>query len=808
MRMNCGFILLLATVCLFHEAEAENSSVRRRTYDVLHYSLDLHIEERKQTVEGTATLRFTPVEEIRSMHIDASDMEVTSVALMVKGEPVYVAHTLGAQGLVIQPQRVLTPADTGFITLAYKATPRLGLYFVAPDSAYPDRPFQVWSQGEPEQNHFWFPCYDKPDDKATTEMKATVNEEFKVVSNGSLLDVASVGDKKTYHWFNAKPIASYQISVVVGKYETIQSSYKNIPVTYNVYADRTADALRSFGRTTDMMAFFSEKLRFDYPWSQYAQTVVTDFIWGGMENTSAATLNDRTLHSERAAIDVSSENLVAHELAHQWFGDLVTCNDWSHAWLNEGFASYFTNLWNEHDKGRDEFFCNMAETQHSLVSEDRGIKRRPTVTSAFDEPIQVFDSRIYGRGSSILHMLRYTLGETLFWRGIQRYVQVNQYRSATTDDFRQAMEEATNTDLSWFFDQWVTQAGYPVFNVSSEYHEDAGKVVLHIRQSQEVDSLTPLYRVPMDVVVSTSSGKVRERIIVEPKREQLLEISSAERPLNVSIDPESWILKSLQHSKSKDEWLHQLRNGSVAERLAAVRELADLIESVEVQGALRRTMRHDVFWRVRKEAISVLDELPSNVLFAELQPALNDPDPRVRTAAVKQVGTLPSDDAKRSLEAVLAGDSSFAVAAAVLTSLVAVDKNRGMEYCERGLAMKSHNDIVAVAAVHAMGTLKSDDARERLLELTRYGKPREIRIAAIDALATNWSKDSEVRHSLEHLVQDKQHHVRRKAIERLGAVGDDDSRELLQSVVERESDALIRRDARNALRVVEQRLKQ
>ncbi len=806
MKTNAPIHILLIVAAVFVSARAESMTRGVRNYDVLHYALDLTIDVHRQTVEGNVAIRLTPLENISQMHVDASEMEIVSITLTVKEAAVQTTHTTGKHEVVIRPQRVLTPADTALLTIAYKASPKVGLYFVAPDSAYPDKPFQAWSQGEPEQNHFWFPCYDRPDDKATTEMKVTVNEGFKVISNGSLIAVTPSHGKKTYHWFNPKPVASYQMSVVVGAYETLQTSYKNIPVTYNVYADRVADAPRSFNRTTDMMAFFSEKLRFDYPWSQYAQTVVADFIWGGMENTSATTLNDRTLHSARAALDVSSENLVAHELAHQWFGDLITCNDWSHAWLNEGFASYFTHLWNEHDKGKDRFFNDMAETQRTLASEDRGIKRRPTVTNAFDDPIQVFDSRIYGRGACILHMLRYTLGDAVFWRGLQRYVQANQYTSATTGDLMAAMEEAAGTNLSWFFDQWVTRAGNPVLDVSSEYQEDDGKLVLHIRQSQEVDSLTPLYRTPIEVAIATPAGSIKHRIVIEPKREQIIEIPCGQKPLNVVVDPESWILKSLNHTKSRPEWLYQLGNGGVPERLSAVRALAGSMESREVQNAMRRTMRTDPFWSVRKEALLAIGQLPDEVLMVEVQPALKDQDSRVRTAAVQHIGSLGTDEARNVLEMMLAQDSSYDVAAACIASLVAVDKNRGMEYCDRGLAMRSHNDVVAVAAVRAMGTLKTEDARRRLLTLTRYGQPREIRIAAIDALAAHWHNDTEVRRCLEHLVQDKQHHVRRKAIERLGAVGDDDARELLQSIIEHESDALVKRDARNALRVVEQRL--
>lgn len=807
-RLN---IVVILTLLLADSAWCSLFRERERTYDVLHYTLDIRIDELQQTVGGTVGLRLVPLKTLNEVAIDAARMTIRSVQIAGKqGEPLEAKFSTGNDKLVVTLPHTMNSSDTFTVLVSYNCSPRSGMYFVAPDDGYPDKPYQVWTQGEPEENHLWFPCYDYPNDKSTCEILVTVNEKLQVISNGALLEVTDHPEEKTktYHWFCAKPIASYQMSVVVGKYATVREWYKNIPVEYNVAPARLNDVQRSFSRTIDMMKFFSEKLRFDYPWSKYAQTVVTDFIWGGMENTSATTLNERTLHSERAHLDVSSDNLVAHELAHQWFGDLLTCRNWSHAWLNEGFATYFTNLWIEHDKGRDQFLFDMAETQFGVRGADFGASRKPTVTDVYAEPADLFGSRIYGRGACILHMLRGMLGEDVFWSGIQRYIDLNQYRSVTTDDLRHAMEAAAKVDLSWFFNQWVTKAGFPMLDVSSEYNADTKKLLIHVRQSQQVDELTPLYRLPIEIAVDTKSGRKLHRIVIEPQQEQMIELPSDEPPLNIVIDPESWVLKAVNQSKSLEEWLYQLMHGGSVERSSALRALSSNPDSAGIKEAIAQALVNDPLWAIRREAVLALGQGKNNGLVQMLEPAFNDPDSRVRVAATGVLQNLKTLDALVALGNILESDSSYDVAARAIGALVSIDSVHGMQYCEKGLSMESHNDGVKAAATRTLGTLRTDEAKEKLFSLTTYGQPREVRIAAIDALAGNWRDDADVRERIEELTTDKLHHVRRKAIERLAAVGNSDSRPILQAVLDREPDTLLRREARSALETMNKRLRQ
>ncbi len=805
-------LCIIGTLALLLHDMAHSSRYRERerTYDVLHYSLDIQIDEQRQTVGGTASIRMVPLNNLNTVVIDASRMMISS-AQIVQGEGLASQAEFSTDGdkLAVSLPRMMNVADTFTVLVSYSCSPKSGMYFIAPDAGYPDTPFQVWTQGEPEENHLWFPCYDYPNDKSTCEMRVTVRERFQAISNGALLEVTDnpAEKTKTYHWFCAKPIASYQMSVIVGEYATIREWYKNIPVEYNVPKERLDDVQRSFSRTVDMMKFFSDKLRFDYPWSRYAQTVVADFIWGGMENASATTLNERTLHSQRAHLDVSSDNLVAHELAHQWFGDVLTCRNWSHAWLNEGFASYFTNLWVEHDKGRGQFLYDMAEAQQGVQAADAGASRRPTVTDTYAEPSDLFDSRIYARGACILHMLRGMLGDEVFWSGIQRYIDEHQYQSVATDDFQHAMEAAAKTDLSWFFDQWVTKAGFPVLDVSSEYNADRRKLLLHIRQSQQVDDLTPLYRLPVEIAVYTGSNRTIHRVAIEGLQEQIVELSSEEQPLNVVVDPESWVLKYIRHDKPNVQWLHQLRHGGVAERRSALRALASNPDSAGIREAIMQVLLNDTLWALRREAVLALAESKDDGIVQILEPAFTDPDSRVRVAATGALQSRKTLDALVALGNILESDSSYDVAARAITALVSIDSVHGMQYCEKGLSIESHNDGVKAASTRALGTLRTDEVKAKLFSLTRYGQPREVRIAAIDALAGNWRNDDEVRKRIEELTADKLHHVRRKALERLAMVGNNNSRAILEATLNHEPDALLRRESRIALQSLNKRLK-
>ena len=528
--------------------------------------------------------------------------------------------------------------------------------------------------------------------------------------------------------------------------------------------------------------------------------MVPDFTYGGMENTSAATLTDATIHSERAHRDVQSESLVAHELAHQWFGDLLTCRNWSHAWLNEGFATFFQTVYDEMRLGRDAYDEEMMEHQEAVKEADRGSSRRATVTDTYTDPEDVFDTHIYARGACLLHMLRFVVGEQNFWDGIRHYVDLHQYGCVETDDFRRAMEEVSRQDLRWFFDEWALHAGYPEFTVVPVYDSAAAVVHLDIAQTQQVDSLTPLYRVPVAVEVSTDAGSVVRTVLVNAVERQRIDIPCSHPPVNIVFDRGNWILRSGTITKPVPMWLYQLEHGGVAERRGALSALAQMISRPEVLRAVADLVHHDPFWSVRRQAAELVAASGAEDALRLLAPAFNDPDSRVRVAATTGLRHFQTLDALVALGNLFAHDSSEAVVAEAVVSLAAIDSAHAMSYCEKGLSMNSHRDIIRAAAVRAMGMIRTAAARARLLDLTRYGESAEVRVSAIDALADHWWMDPAAKTVAEQLLHDRNFQVQRKAVERLDAFEDVTAAgTMLNDIVVHEIQPLLRREARRAI---------
>ncbi|MEK9136512.1 MAG: M1 family metallopeptidase, partial [Bacteroidota bacterium] len=380
-----------------------------------------------------------------------------------------------------------SPGDTLTVSIEYSCKPKSGLYFVQPDSTNPTRRQQIWTQGEDTDNHYWFPCYDYPNDKATSEVIGTVPDTYTLVSNGKLLKTNqdARNKTKTFHWFESKPHSSYLIMLAAGEYEVVRERYRNFPLEYYVYKDRVEDGVRSLGKTAAAMKFFEEKIGFPYPWEKYAQIWISNFMWGGMENVSAVTLNDDSyLLDRRAAIDFTSDDVVAHELAHQWWGDLVTSRDWNHLWLHEGFANYFEALFKRQEKGEEYFQHDLLGQAHSVLSTEEAYGRKPIAGE------DGFSANTYAKGSWVLHMLRDVIGEAGFWKAIRYYVQRHAFGNVDSHEFMLAVEDATGRSLGWFFQQWVYKTGHPKIQVSSSWNEGAKTLDLELTQTQVMDSLT------------------------------------------------------------------------------------------------------------------------------------------------------------------------------------------------------------------------------------------------------------------------------------------------------------------------------
>ncbi len=748
---------------------------RDRHYDVLNYRLTLDADLVTKTVSGEAEITLVPIVPMLDVvRLDAAVMTVSRVK--VDGAPAEFSHA--GDTLSVPLGKLRTPADTLTVTVAYSVTdPPKGLYFSGPDESEPDKPYQLYSQGESMENHFWIPCYDFPNDKATSEMIVTVKTGFTAISNGRFLGAKKdlTGEHTTFHWKESLPHVSYLISLVVGEYELVADEWRGKPIMNYVYKSNAADAPRSFEKTPAMMDFFSDLTGYPYPWEKYGHAIVQDFIYGGQENVTISTLTDNTIHDSRAHLDRNSDGLVAHELAHQWFGDLVSFRDWSEAWLSEGFATYLTLLSEGHDKGEEEFSYQLKQTQDNVVNADVGDRRRPTVTKRYVSPENLFDNRIYGKGACVLNMLRKTVGDGPFLKSLRRYVSEYAFTSVETNQFRLVTEEVTGMNLDWFFDQWVYGAGYPKFDVSTRWDQALRAVTVRVAQTQETDSLTGVFRTPVEIQVWVNGNpESYTEMITDTVHE--FSFPAYQEPQLVIFDRGSDLLKTAVFPKGTDQWIYQLSHAAdVADRVAAVSELRWTVDTPAVKAALTEAMIGDRYWGVRYEAALALADSKSSRPETEMNAAYGDRDARVRGAVMRALGNFGGEEAVRTLRHAFESDSSYRVIANALAALVKCDSVNSRTLCIDGLTRSGVDDEVRNAALRGLATYtRVEGTIDTLTAYSRPGKPRNLRVLAVSLLARH-REDDDVMEYLIGLLDDRSFHVRRAVIDNLGRSGYEDA---------------------------------
>jgi len=416
-----------------------------REYDVHHTKIMIKVEIDSETVEGVVTHRISPFStDFTTLSLDCEDMIVTKVTL---GYTKPLEFDQSETKLKIFLDQTYSFEDTFSVSIAYHGTPTRGLYFVHPDSVYPEKHAQAWTQGEQMENHHWVPLYDYPNDRATFETYLTVKKPYVAVSNGELVSVKDRGQTRTYHWRENSPMVSYLISFAVGNYQKVSDSLGDLPVDYWVYPEHSReDALRSFGKTPQMIQVFSDITNYFYPYEKYDQILIEDFMWGGMENVTLTHQTDRTMHYETSRPDHTSDGLVAHELAHQWFGDLLTTRNWANIWLNEGITSFMELVWVEADKGVDEMeYYRYGELKGMYWAAE--MDPRPMVYFDYDDANSLFNGNVYAKGAVVMNLLRDYLGYDAFYRGLQRYVHDHALSTVETVDLKKSFEDATGKNL-------------------------------------------------------------------------------------------------------------------------------------------------------------------------------------------------------------------------------------------------------------------------------------------------------------------------------------------------------------------------
>ena len=700
----------------------------QRNYHARSYRLRLSFDWPEQAVIGDELFTLEPASSLRELDLDAGDsMRVRSVEIAGAA----LAFTHNGEKLHVSLPAAYEAGQSIVLRIRYRARPRVGLKFLVPDENNPQRPRQIWTVGEPRHNHNWFVCYDSPGELATVETTTTVEDGFRVIANGRLLGTRrnTADNTIAYHWRIDQPIPPYLVSIVVGRFDEIQHPGSRVPMFSYVPAGRIEEGRLALESSPAMMRFFASRLGVPYPYAKYSQTLVADFP-GGVENTSATTLGETLLHPARLHAEETRgvELLLAHEMAHSWFGSLVGPADWRDIWLNESFATYFAHLYEEEARGSGEFESEMWSVQQASIADWNAGNHRALAVSSYADPDELFDDVIYARGAAVLHMLRFVLGDELWWKSLRHYLTSNQYRPLDTLRLRTSLEETSGRDLGWFFDEWITQAAIPEFTVTSAYDEGSGNVSVRVRQSK------PAFQMPADICLADSRSERAERVWIS-RGDETFRFHAETKPAFVAFDCTGRLLKILHFEKSATELAAQARTDvHVAGRLWATAELASSHDATALE-TLAGILAEEPESAVRVEAVRSLAGSNEPGATQRLMAALHDPAPEVRREYLKALGRTPPPDLENQALTIIAADRSDSVVAEAVRTLATAKSERARTAIRQALDRPSRRDAIRVAALHSFiaGVARDPQTFSTVVVYARAPYSAAVRSAALSA---------------------------------------------------------------------------
>ena len=530
-----------------HGQQARPDFNRASDFDIQHYVLRVSFDRPTHKVIGDTTVRLKPLNEnFRRVTLDSVGISYSSVTLEQGGTPLKFRPQGGS--VIVDLDRAYSPNETVGIRFQYSAVPKKGIYFMPEQKGegMPGHSAQIWTQGEPDEARHWFPSFDFPSDKATTEQFITANRNETVVGNGTLVEKTDNPDGTVTHHFKMDvPHSTYLISFVLGEYAVVKEKYREIPLGYYVYPGTESVVPKAYGRTGEMIRVFEEFTQVEFPFAKYDQTIVSAFNFGGMENITATTMADTEILLVNNPLFAGGvEDLVSHELAHSWFGNLVTCKNWAELWLNEGFATFMEAAFREKAYGRRNYIVKiLSDAEEFKIDDAVNTKRNGLFNRNAGNVSALFEraATTYDKGGVVLHMLREQVGDAAFWRAVNIYLNRHKFGSVESTDLRKAMEEASGQDLGWFFNQWVYGLGSPKLTVKQAYNPGSKTLTLTVSQTQKLDRLTPpAFRLPLDVEVHSGRNVSAEKIELR-KRVETFRIKVASRPTKLVFDKDEKI---------------------------------------------------------------------------------------------------------------------------------------------------------------------------------------------------------------------------------------------------------------------------
>lgn len=690
----------------------------KRINDLLHTKLEVSFDWDSTYLYGKASLDFKPYfYPTDSLLLDAKGFQILEVALIDSvGKKKKLEYTYDSLQLAIQLDRSYTRADSYSIFIDYIAMPNkldkggseaitsdIGLYFINPQGKDSSKPRQIWTQGETEASSCWFPTIDSPNERMSQEIYITVDTQYISLSNGTLMFQTVNGDgTRTDYWKQDLPDAPYLTMMAIGEFAKVEDQWRNKAVNYYVEPEYEHLAREIYPHTVEMIEFFSNQLDLPYPWDKFDQIVVRDYVSGAMENTSAVIYGDFIQGNQRYLIDNSGEDIVAHELYHHWFGDLVTTESWSNLPLNESFATYGEYLWNEHKYGKDQADYGLQNDLQAYLQE-AAIQEKSLIRFYYDHRMEMFDRHSYQKGGRVLHMLRKYVGDEAFFLSLKKYLEDNAYQSVEIHNLRLAFEEITGEDLNWFFSQWFMEKGHPILKVEWDYEDSTRTVRLFLKQMQQGEGIVKAFQLPMYIDIYCDDQAQREEIRMD-QREQEFYFKVAEKPILLNVDAEKVLLAEFIENKSPTEWnaLYKYA-GNYLSRYEAINNLEEEVDSVSLN-TIQKGLG-DNFWGIRKTSIQNMANLaemrPGKSLEILEELAVEDPKSDVRAAAIEALGEYFVEEVSLKLLQQKIQDSSYLVVSTALTTLFLKGEELGLLAAEVLEDLPSDEVKMSIAKVYA-----------------------------------------------------------------------------------------------------------
>ncbi|MFN4255245.1 MAG: M1 family aminopeptidase [Saprospiraceae bacterium] len=687
-------------------------------HDLLHTKIEISFDWAKRRANGRATLTMRPwFYATDRVTLDAKNFDIQSVTFDGKADP--LKYDYNNEQLTVQLGRTFTRTEEFKITIAYTAKPDeresfggsaaitsdKGLYFINPDGSEPNKPRQIWTQGETESNSFWFPTVDKPNERCTQEMYITVEDKYKTLSNGVLVSSKKNADgTRTDYWKMDKPHAPYLFMMAIGEFAVVKDKWRGIDVDYYVEPKYEPYARDIYAHTPEMLEFFSQKLDYAYPWSKYAQVTVRDYVSGAMENTTGVIFGEFMQQTKRELLEGhwTNEKVVAHEMFHHWFGDLVTTESWANLTLNEGFANYSEYLWLEHKYGRDvaDFHQMQEEMGYLATAGEEGGER--LVRFGYSDREAMFDAHSYNKGGAVLHMLRQLVGDEAFFTALNRYLRRHEYTDVEAHELRLAFEDVTGQDLNWFWNQWYFGAGHPVLDIVYEWDEAARQAAVVIHQIQKPSaSVARVFDVPLSIDIYDASGKARRENVRLTKRDNKFVFNCPEKPALINVDASKTLLAVKYDDHTAAEWAFMFHHAPLfRDRWEALDALQKDVSASTKQ--VYTEALSDKFWGIRQKALERVDPTDP-VAMAAVERMAGDPteEPSVRAAALNVLGEVGDRKYLPVVQKGLGENEAPSVTSAAFGALVKIDPDGAV-----GAAKSLENDesegiVVGLAELYA-----------------------------------------------------------------------------------------------------------